>query len=343
MTESSRAISSIGFIHLATFDRAHPRAGLEGAIEVFKSAEALGFNTGSLYTRHLQYGLSSPAVLLGAISQHTERIGLGTTVIPLSFENPRSLAEDLATADILSGGRLRPAFSVQPPRYSDEVNDLVFGQGWRDEDFSYGRLERLRGLLAGEKIREIPPFAGVGGDFDSDRVEPHSPGLADRLWYGGGSLASAEWAGRSGLSWVASGISSSENGVTDVFESQRNQIDAFRAAHPLGEAARTAVARVLIPTDGADAASLARYRQHVEGRTPRTKKVHEAPGGKKMIIAQDQLGSVDELVEQLRADVALQASDELLLSLPFEFEPADWQYLLEVFAGEIAPALGWRP
>lgn len=122
---------------------------------------------------------------------------------------------------MLSGGRLLTGLSVHGPGYPEEVNDAVYDAGWRDEDYGYGRIERLRGFLAGEQVREVPPYNGIGGDFDSERVEPHSPGLADRLWYGGGSLRSAEWAGQAGLNWLVSNISTFENGITDFAAAQR--------------------------------------------------------------------------------------------------------------------------
>ena len=77
--------------------------------------ERLGFDSAWLRHRHLQYGISSPVAMLAAASQRTSRIELGTAVIPLGWENPLRLAEDLATVDILSGGRLNPGFSVGPP------------------------------------------------------------------------------------------------------------------------------------------------------------------------------------------------------------------------------------
>ncbi|WP_416445173.1 LLM class flavin-dependent oxidoreductase [Leucobacter sp. HNU] len=179
-----RPLRHLGFIHLVPFDRDNPRAGFDDAIELFRYAEELGLDSGWTRTRHLQHGVSSPAVLFGAISQRTERIGLGNAVIPVGFENPFRLAEDLATVDVISGGRALPGLSVHPPAYDDAANDLVHDTGWREEDYGYGRIERLRSLLAGNPVREVPEYNGIGGDFDSDRVEPHSPGLSDRLWYG---------------------------------------------------------------------------------------------------------------------------------------------------------------
>ncbi|MFT4231418.1 MAG: LLM class flavin-dependent oxidoreductase [Leucobacter sp.] len=335
-----RPLQHLGFIHLVPFDREHPRRGLEEGVELFEYAEELGLDSGWVRTRHMQYGLPSPAAFFGAVSQRTERIGLGTAVIPVGHENPFRLAEDLGTADVLSGGRLLPGLSVHAPGYpGDDVNDTVYDSGWREEDYGYGRIEKLRGLLAGEPVREVPEYNGIGGDFDSERVEPHSPGLSERLWYGGGSLRSAEWAGRAGFNWLVSNISSSENGITDFSQAQRAQIDAFRAAHPAGDAARASVARVIVPTDGATDEQVAKYCAYAEARTPRTKRVH----GKNTIIALDVLGSLDEIVEFIRSDISFQAADDYLFELPFEFVLADWKHILHQLATRIGPALGWEP
>ncbi|MBP1326215.1 alkanesulfonate monooxygenase SsuD/methylene tetrahydromethanopterin reductase-like flavin-dependent oxidoreductase (luciferase family) [Leucobacter exalbidus] len=335
-----RPLRSLGFIHLVPFHKDAPAQGFADAIELFRYAEELGLDSGWVRTRHMQHGLPSPAVLFGALSQATSRIGLGTAVIPVGFENPFRLAEDLATADVLSGGRVLPGLSVHGPGYGDDgVNDRVHDAGWREEDYTYGRIERLREYLAGDPLREIPEYKGIGGDFDSARVEPHSAGLVERLWYGGGSLRSAEWAGSADLNWLVSNISSTENGIRDFAEAQRAQIDAFRAASPRGDAARASVARVIVPTDGATPEQAAKYRAYAEARTPRTEKVH----GKNTIIALDVLGSADEIVEFIRTDLAFQAADDYLFELPFEFELADWKQMLFQLATKIGPKLGWTP
>ena len=336
---TSRPLRHLGFIHLVPFSRADPAQGLADGIELFRYAEELGLDSGWVRTRHLQYGLSSPAAFFSAVSQHTQHIGLGSAVIPVGFENPFRLAEDLATADVLSGGRVLPGLSVHGPGYADEVNDLVHDAGWREEDYGYGCIERLRDLLAGDPVREIPEYNGIGGDFDSERVEPHSPGLADRLWYGGGSLRSAEWAGQAGFNWLVGNISSAENGLTEFSAVQRAQSDAFRAAHPAGADARASIARVIVPTDGATDEQVQKYRAYAEARTPRTRSIH----GKNTIIALDVLGSLEEIVEFIEHDIAFQAADDYLFELPFEFELADWKQILFQLATRIGPALGWRP
>src|SRR5690606_17999692 len=93
--------------------------------------------------RHLQFWISSPVAVLAAASQRTSRIELGTAVIPLGWENPLRLAEDLATVDVLSGGRLNPGVSVGPPMHYDLVRDALYPHSADVEDFGDERLGRF--------------------------------------------------------------------------------------------------------------------------------------------------------------------------------------------------------
>ena len=117
----TRPLRSLGFLTIGLFDRENPRVGHETTLSIIERGERLGFDSAWLRDRHLQYGISSPVAVLAAASQRTSRIRLGTAVIPLGWENPLRLAEDLATVDVLSGGRLEPGFSVGPPRRLDDV------------------------------------------------------------------------------------------------------------------------------------------------------------------------------------------------------------------------------
>ena len=121
MPLSSEPLRRLGFLTIGLFEEADPRRGHESTLEIIELGEQLGFDSVWVRHRHLQFGISSPVAILAAASQRTRRIQLGTAVIPLGWENPLRLAEDLATVDALSGGRLNPGVSVGPPMHYDQV------------------------------------------------------------------------------------------------------------------------------------------------------------------------------------------------------------------------------
>ena len=291
--------SRLGFLTIGLFDPADPGAGHESTLRIIELGEQLGFDSAWLRHRHLQYGISSPVAVLAAASQRTSRIELGTAVTPLGWENPLRLAEDWATVDVLSGGRLNPGLSVGPPMRYDEVRGALYPDTGDLEDFSYERVDRLLRLVRGESAS---PFRGRAGIEDfSDRVEPHSPGLAARIWYGA-AVARARPGGpaSSGLNLLTSSVVKAEESE-DFEQVQLAQIRAFRAAHPLGDAARVSQGLVVIPTDGATADQRARYTAYAEARLPRTR---EPQGPARMMFAPDLVGPSDEIAERLQAHAA---------------------------------------
>src|ERR1700733_10404175 len=149
---SSEPLRKLGFLTIGLFDEASPGQGHESTLEIIQLGESLGFDSAWLRHRHLQYGISSPVAVLAAATQRTSRIHLGTAVIPTGWENPLRLAEDLATVDILSGGRLNPGISVGPPMNWDRVRDALYPFSADVEDFSYSRVERLLSYIRGEKV-----------------------------------------------------------------------------------------------------------------------------------------------------------------------------------------------
>ena len=330
-------LKRLGFLTIGLFDPADPGAGHESTLRIIELGEQLGFDSAWLRHRHLQYGISSPVAVLAAASQRTSRIELGTAVTPLGWENPLRLAEDWATVDVLSGGRLNPGLSVGPPMRYDEVRGALYPDTGDLEDFSYERVERLLRLVRGERAS---PFRGRSGVEEfSDRVEPHSPGLASRIWYGAASLGSARWAGEQGLNLLTSSVVKAEESE-DFEQVQLSQIRAFRAAHPAGAAARVSQGLVVIPTDSASADQRARYAAYAESRLARTR---EPQGPARMMFAPDIVGTSDEIAERLHAHAAYGEVGEVAFALPFSFEHDDYVQILTDMATRLGPALGWSP
>lgn len=333
-------LEKLGFLTIGSFDGDDPRAGHESLLEVIELGERLGFDSAWLRHRHLQYGVSSPIAIMAAASQRTSRIEFGTAVTPLGWENPLRLAEDLATVDILSGGRVHSGVSVGPPMHYAGVREALYPDTADAEDFTYERVIRLIRLLRGDPASS---FSGTEGIEEfSDHVQPHSPGLADRLWYGAASLGSARWAGEQGLNLLTSSVvrAPEGDGDFDFAAIQHEQIAAFRAAHPAGEAARVSQGLVVIPTDTASDAQRAKYAAYVEARTPRTASP-QGPG--RLLFARDVLGTSAEIAEALYAHAAFRDVREVVFALPFGFEHADYVQILTDMATRLGPALGWSP
>jgi alkanesulfonate monooxygenase SsuD/methylene tetrahydromethanopterin reductase-like flavin-dependent oxidoreductase (luciferase family) len=160
MPQPGVPLAKLGFLTIGLFDGQDPGPGHQETLEMIELGERLGFDTAWVRHRHLQYGISSPVAVLAAAAQRTSRIELGTAVIPLGWENPLRLAEDLATVDILSGGRLNPGFSVGPPRHWTDVRGALYPDTWADEDFSYERVSRLLRFVAGETAATLPRQEG---------------------------------------------------------------------------------------------------------------------------------------------------------------------------------------
>ena len=165
-------LRKLGFLTIGRFDADDPGPGLEETLRVIERAEALGFDSVWLRCRHLQPGISSPIAVMAAASQRTSRIELGTAVIPLGLENPLRLAEDLATVDLLSGGRINPGVSVGTPMLYDHYKEALYPGTHDLEDFSKERVLRLLRALRGEPV----------SDFDGTRRhravhQPHPAAL----------------------------------------------------------------------------------------------------------------------------------------------------------------------
>jgi alkanesulfonate monooxygenase SsuD/methylene tetrahydromethanopterin reductase-like flavin-dependent oxidoreductase (luciferase family) len=330
-------LEKLGFLTIGTFDPADPGAGHEATLRMIELGEQLGFDSAWVRHRHLQHGISSPVAVLAAASQRTSRIELGTAVTPLAWENPLRLAEDLATVDVLSGGRLNPGVSIGLPMRWDDVRESLYPDTADAEDFSYARVERLLRLVAGAPAS---PFSGtVGTEVFSQQVQPHSPGLRSRLWYGGGSLRSAQWAGEHRMNFLTSSVVKAEESE-DFAEIQRSHVRAFRASHPDGDAARVSQGLVVIPTDSATAAQKSRYEAYAEARLPRTA-TPQTPA--RLLFAPDLVGTSERIAEQLHAHAGFREVTEVAFALPFSFEPDDYVQILTDIATRLGPALGWRP
>lgn len=333
-------LERLGFLTIGSFDVDDPGPGHRALLSVIELGERLGFDSAWLRHRHLQPGVSSPVAVLAAATQRTSRIHLGTAVTPLGWENPLRLAEDLGTVDVLAGGRLEPGFSVGPPMHYDTVRDALYPDTADLEDFTHERVLRLLRLLRGEPAST---FSGTRGqEVFTDRVQPYSPGLAARVWYGAAGTGSARWAGEQGLALLSSSVVRAEEPGDDhdFAAIQASHIRAFRDAHPAGAAARASQGLVVVPTDSATREQRERYTAYAATRLPRTR-TPQGPG--RLLFAPDLVGTSEQVAEALHAHAGYREVREVVFALPFGFPPQDYVQILTDTATRLGPALGWAP
>lgn len=320
---------------------------LDDGIRLFQHAEQLGFDIGWVRVRHFEQFPSSPLTFLSAVGQRTSRIRLGTGVIPLRYEDPIRLAEDASTVDLLSGGRLELGVSSGIGQFAP-IFDPVFGESGRSfSDESQFRLGRLRAALAGETVAHSGKgFMSIPADTDLT-VTPAAPGLAERVWYGPGTLASAIRTGEQGLDIHVSTLNAEETGE-GFADGQATQLRAYReafaasAAGVAGREPRLAAGRVILPfTDPRDEEAYANYIRGHNDRMQPDGRPHDA----RMNMRFDRVheGDPSRIVDTLLADAALREATELTLTLPAPGGIDAHLRTLDAVAEHVAPALGWTP
>lgn len=202
------------------------------AIDLSVAAEELGADGAYFRVHHFARQYASPFPLLAAIGARTSRIEIGTGVIDMRYENPLYMAEDAGAADLISGGRLQLGISRGSP---EQVID-----GWRhfghlppdgatDADMARAHTERLLDVLTGEGFAEPNPNPMFSNPPGLLRVEPHSEGLRDRIWWGSSSNATAVWAATLGMNLQSSTLKDDESGEP-LHVQQRKQIEAYHKA-----------------------------------------------------------------------------------------------------------------
>src|SRR5499427_6912496 len=202
------------------------------SIELAVAAEELGADGAYFRVHHFARQLSSPFPLLAACGARTKRIELGTAVIDMRYENPMYMAEDAGAADLIAGGRLQLGISRGSP---EQVIDgfRYFGyvppEGVTDADMARRHAEVFLDLLKGNgfaKPNPRPMFPNPPGLL---RLEPHSEGLRERIWWGSASNATSRWAATLGMNLQSSTLKQDESGEP-LHIQQRKQIEAYREA-----------------------------------------------------------------------------------------------------------------
>jgi alkanesulfonate monooxygenase SsuD/methylene tetrahydromethanopterin reductase-like flavin-dependent oxidoreductase (luciferase family) len=310
------------------------------SIELAVAAEEVGADGAYFRVHHFAHQLGSPFPLLAAIGAKTSRIEIGTGVIDMRYENPLYMAEDAGAADLISGGRLQLGISRGSP---EQVIDgyRYFGhvppEDSTDADMARQHTEVLLEVLKGQgfaRPNPRPMFPNPGGLL---RIEPHSDGLRDRIWWGAGSRATAEWTGTMGMNLMSSTLLTEDTGVP-FHQLQAEQIQRFRdawAAAGHEREPRVSVSRSIFPlvTD--------LDRAYFGGGGDDADQVGFLDGGAAR-FGRSYAAEPDELVRLLAEDEAIAAADTLLLTVPNQLGVDYNAHVLDSVVRLVAPGLGWR-
>ncbi len=310
------------------------------SIDLAVAAEELGADGAYFRVHHFARQLASPFPLLAAMAARTSRIEIGTGVIDMRYENPLYMAEDAGAADLISGGRLQLGISRGSP---EQVVD-----GWRyfgyqpgagadHADLAREHTRVLLEVLRGEGFAEPNPRPMFPNPPGLLRVEPHAPGLRERIWWGAGSRRTAEWAAEQGMNLMSSTLLTEDTGVP-FHQLQAEQIALFRDAWAAAGHARTprvSVSRSIFPiVDDLD-------RRYFGGEGSSQDQVGQLEGGRAR-FGRTYAAEPDRLIEELAEDEAIAAADTLLLTVPNQLGVDYNAHVLEALLTQVAPALGWR-
>jgi alkanesulfonate monooxygenase SsuD/methylene tetrahydromethanopterin reductase-like flavin-dependent oxidoreductase (luciferase family) len=333
----------LGFHTRVAFPTGGAAQALADGIALFQEAERIGFDRGWVYQRHFDNYLASPLVFLPVVAQHTERIGVGTAIIGIRYEDPILLAEQASTADHLTGGRLELGLAKGMGGF-----DVAFGQEPNDgREQSLARLDTFLRGIRGEPVGAVNEPANGLTAGEPLTVRGASPSLARRVWFGGGSRESSERIAAQGLRLMFSTILTGD--IDDYNNYQAEAIAAYREHHAGPHAPRVSVSRSILPATSPETARLyAAYDQQRRTEGPAASRpdgalAARADGLGRFTMSPAIHGEPERVVAALLADPAVQAADDLICFLPPAFGLAENVRLINAIAETVAPALGWSP
>lgn len=305
------------------------------ATDQIRHAERFGIGRAWVAQHHFREaegGLPSPFVFLAHAAAATTEIRLATGVVTLPLEDAVRVAEDATVADLLSNGRI----------------DLGLGSGGTPSSFTpFGVDVKDKAALYDEKLRVLLA-ALTGHEIGAGNVLYPSGGtLGERIWQ---ATFSAPGGTRAGVHGHGLLLSRTQPRPADDLSAplsrlQEPIVDAYLDALPDGAVPRVTASRtVFVADDRADALRFAEIglRRAAEGFRRQGQTI---PGDSldDLIVGLDtHLGTPEEVAASLAADVTLSRATEIAFQVHSVDAPHDFILRsIELFAAEVAPALGW--
>ena len=346
-TQRLAAVKKIGFLsfgHWTPSPHSQTRSAsdtLLQSIELAVAAEELGADGAYFRVHHFARQLASPFPLLAAAGAKTSRIELGTAVIDMRYENPLYMAEDAGAADLIAGGRLQLGISRGSPEQVIEgykYFGYVPAEGQTDADMARGHAEVFLDVLEGKGFAQPNPRPMFPNPPGLLRLEPHSEGLRDRIWWGAATTPTAQWTGKMGMNLQSSTLVMAESDKPFHIQ-QAEQIAAFREAWK--EAGHTRTPRVSV-SRSIFALVNDMDRTYFGGDRNAQDHFGYIEPGKQAVFGRSYAAEPDVLIKELAEDEAIKAADTLLLTVPNQLGVDYNAHVIESILKHVAPGLGWR-
>ena len=303
-----------------------------GILDQIVFAESLGFDAIWLTEHHfVDDGYTpAPVPLMAAIAMVTQRVEIGTDILLLPFYNAVRLAEEVATVDILSGGRAM----------------VGIGMGYREEEyaaFGQTRAQRLRRTTEGIDVLRgawaDEPFSYQGTYYQLDNVDvTPKPVRQPPLWLATASEPAARRAARLGLHILPQG---------DRAAAYQPWLDELSKRGDLPEKYRIGMIKpCFVASDRDDplwreVSERERYRWGTYRPWIQAANFAAPPRGEGQPIDQSWfVGSPDDLVDKIgRFRESIPVTDFISWGCPPGMDPKVMYPRLEAFAANVMPQL----
>ena len=211
-------------------------------------------------------------------------------------------------------------------------------EGMTDADMARRHAEVFLEVLKGEGFAKPSPRPMFPNPPGLLRLEPHSEGLRERIWWGAGTNATAEWAAKLGMNLQSSTLKIDESGKPFHVQ-QAEQIRLYRAAwQAAGHARRPRVSvsrSIFALVDERDRMYFGRGAEDAD-------QIGLLGDSSRAIFGRSYAAEPDVLIDELKQDEAIAEADTLLLTVPNQLGVDYNAHVIEAILKHVAPGLGWR-
>ena len=339
-------MKSFGFLSFGHYQYPESADALAMHIDLAQAADDLGINNASIRVHHFVPQFAAPMPLLAAMAAKTKYLSVGTGVIDMRYENPLYLAEEVAALDQIAGGRVALGISRGAPEAADrgwEAFGYPTGEAENGADMAREKWLRFLDAIDGVAMAEAAPldrqYPHMFRPGTALPIFPHQPNLRRNIYWGSGTHSTAEQTARDGVNLMSSTLVSETNAATSG-EIQAKQIARYRAewdnaGHDWEPT--VSISRSIFPLVSEE------DHRYFGPQATHSDDVGYLPQVGASTFGRTYAAEPDKLIEQLKADPAVAATDTLLITIPSTLGLEHNVRILENFATYVAPELGWEP